>query len=129
MKTNYPLSCTDEYADIPAGWYGDTTKYQPLVDKARRAMKDAAVDLVEIFWAGEADGEGFIEPYSESSPCMVMLACADNGADWYFKSDGDYADNWQGPHFRMCMEDSATLYWNAKHHDAEITLDFQVQAA
>ena len=126
MKMKYPLSSTDEYADVPSAWYGDVGQYLPLVNKAQQAIKEFGVDLVAKFWVGEAEEESFIEPCSHQERCLVILEDDDNGTDWLFRDGYDYEDRWQGPHLRL-YEGMALLYWNAKYHDAEITLDFPVQ--
>ena len=127
MKKKYALSSADEHVDMPSGWYGDVGQYLPWVNKALLAMNSYQVDLVEKFWAGEGDDEGFIEPCAQQEACAVKLEDDENGTDWTIKDGYDYEDRWQGPHFRMCMENTASLYWNAKHHDAEIALDFPVK--
>jgi hypothetical protein len=125
MKMKYTLSSTDEHADVPSGWYGDVGQYLPLVKKAQQAIQEYGLDLVATFWVGEGDGEGFVEPCSHQEECLAKLEGDGNGTDWLSRDSHDYEDRWQGPHMRI-YEGMALLYWNAKYHGAEITMDFPV---
>jgi hypothetical protein len=127
MKKKYDLSSTDEYVEIPSGWYGDATRFKPLFQKGLMAMKEYDCDLVEFFYAGEADDEGFIEPCTDGQAREIFLPGEEQGEQWCFKDGYDYDDRWRGPHFWVFFENEATLYWNAKYHDAEITLSFPIE--
>jgi hypothetical protein len=117
---HYEIFSSSDWDTSPDYYLCDKTIFQPVVDKARKALSEAGGDYM-VFW------------YVDENPDSLLIKRADDNEEVITTIDGDeyseFTDDdceitWKGLHLKV-FKDAIQLNWDSKHTDEKLWCDIE----
>jgi len=120
--TVYHVASSSEWDSAPYYYHGNKSFYDPIVEKATKALQEAGGDYMVFYWVDEVADAIFLKP-AEDNETIILTAGRYECSE--FTSD-DCEINWQGANLKVYNDGRIQLFWDSKHTDEKLWCDFDV---
>jgi hypothetical protein len=116
----YEIFSSSDWDRSPDYYLCDKTHFEPLIEKARKALNDVGGDYMVFWWIDENPNSMFVKhiEYGE-----FRIASID-GRDYSKFTDDDCEIEWGGTHLKV-FKNATQLFWESKYTDEKLWCDLE----
>lgn len=124
MLKPYELFNNVEWDTTPDYYLCDASQFNPLIEKAKKALLETGGDYMVFWWVDENPQSVFLGRADDLDRTDQVIETIDEQDYTEFTND-DCEIRWEGTHLKVYKYGAVQLFWQSKHTDDKLWCDLK----